>query len=95
MCEGLVVRRDDDEPHAVEVVVVKRFPAPLDTGVAGQLLKPRGEGLRDQDQPRAGSQQQSGLGFGRVRATDEQAGLSSESQENRQVVHVRLASRRR
>ena len=61
--ERVVVRRDDDKSDAVEVVIPERSPVPRDPGFAGQLVQPRGEGRRDQDEPRARSQQEPGLGL--------------------------------
>ena len=86
-CERLVVHRDDHEPHAVQVTVAKRSTVPRDTDPAGQLSQSRGEVGRHDDEPRAGPQQEPGLGLGRLRAADQQAGLAPDGEEDRQVVH--------
>ena len=52
-----------------------------------QLAQHRCEGGRNDDEPRAGAQQQPGLGLRRVRTADEQAGLAPDGEEDRQVVH--------
>ena len=63
--ERVVTGRDDHEPHAVEVAIAKPSSAPRDTGFAGQLAQPRGEGRRDDDEPRTGPEQQPRLGLRR------------------------------
>ena len=87
VCKCVVVGRDDDELHAVQVAVAERAPVPCDPRLAGQLAQPRREGGRDHDEPRSGAQQQPGLGLRRLRAADEQAGLAADGEEDRQVVH--------
>ena len=91
--EGIVVRRDDDEPHAVGVAVAKRPPAPRDPRLAGERAQPRRQVRRDDGQPRTRPKQQPGLGLRRRRTAGEQAGLTLDREKDRQIVHgpARLA----
>ena len=85
--EHVVLGRDDDELHAVQISVAECAPVPCDPGVRGQLAQPRRDGGRDDDNPRSGAQQETGLGLRRLRAADDQAGLVPNGEENGQVVH--------
>ena len=72
--EGVVLRRDDGQPHAVHVAFAERPPSPRDPRLAGERAQPRRQVRRDDGEPRARPQQQPGLGFRRFRAAGEQAG---------------------